>query len=70
LKKVSTYATGSLKFLDMALMKQQISMRGYDRCLRLALSISALEGRDYIAASDIDKAQVLRGTDNLLAVEN
>lgn len=54
------------KLLDVALMKGVLSMRGYDRCLRVGLSVAALDGRDQINATDLDRAFLLRGSDNLM----
>lgn len=53
--------------LDSALAKGRVSMRGYDRCLRVGLSIAALDGRDEVTASDLDRSFMLRGSDNLMA---
>ncbi|MFM6978220.1 MAG: YifB family Mg chelatase-like AAA ATPase [Micrococcales bacterium] len=56
------------RFMDSALAKGAISMRGYDRCLRVALSVAALAGRGDVSAEDLDQSFLLRGSDNLLAV--
>jgi magnesium chelatase family protein len=55
------------KLIDGALMKGLLSMRGYDRCLRVALSVAALDGRDEVRAEDLDQSFLLRGSDNLMA---
>lgn len=52
--------------LDSALAKGRVSMRGYDRCLRVGLSIAALDGRDELTEADIDRSFSLRGSDNLM----
>jgi magnesium chelatase family protein len=54
-------------FLDSALSRGVVSMRGYDRCLRVALTIAALAGRDEINASDLDQSFVLRGPESLVS---
>jgi predicted ATPase with chaperone activity len=41
-------------------------MRGYDRCLRISLTVAALAGRDEISTADIDQAFMLRGPDDLM----
>jgi len=51
--------------LDRALAKGSVSMRGYDRCLRIALSIAALDDRDVLCATDLDQAFQLRGPEML-----
>lgn len=51
------------KSLDAALDLQAISMRGYDRCLRLAWSIADLNGRPTPTAQDIALASYYRGAD-------
>lgn len=55
------------RLIDNALLKGNLSMRGYDRCLRVALSVAALDGRDEIRAEDLDQSFLLRGSDNLMA---
>ena len=54
--------------LDAALAKGRLSMRGYDRCLRIALSVAAIAGSDVIREEDLDMSYLLRGSDNLMAV--
>jgi magnesium chelatase family protein len=49
--------------LDNALAKGRISMRGYDRCLRLAWSVADLAGRDAPNQLDVSKAILLRGAE-------
>ncbi len=53
--------------LDRALRAGQLNLRGYDRCLRLALTIADLEGRQ-VEPGDIARAMVLRGEDQLGAM--
>lgn len=50
------------KVLDLALKRGTISMRGYDRCLRLAQTICDLEQADRIDETHIARAVTLRGT--------
>jgi magnesium chelatase family protein len=56
---------GVTAVLDQAVDRGQISMRGYDRCLRLAWSSADLAGRPQIEAQDIAKAVLLRGGDGV-----
>jgi magnesium chelatase family protein len=41
-----------------------MSMRGYDRCLRLAWSVADLAGRDIPNELDVSKAIFLRGSED------
>lgn len=54
--------------LEDSLVKGRISMRGFDRCLRLAWSNADLAGRDTPNQFDVAKAIFLRGPENLLEV--
>lgn len=56
--------------LDKALDQGRISMRGFDRCLRVAWSVADLAGRDSPNAFDIAKAIYLRGSDDLVGVNH
>ena len=47
--------------LDAALDAAQISMRGYDRCLRLAWTIADLAGKTVPGVDEVAKAIYLRG---------
>lgn len=58
----------ALKDLDRMLMAGKTSMRGYDRCLRLAWTIADLEGVKLPGPDQVRIAVSLRGTDNLLGV--
>jgi magnesium chelatase family protein len=49
--------------LDRALERGVISMRGYDRCLRLTWTLADLEGRTAPSADDLALAMYLRGVD-------
>jgi magnesium chelatase family protein len=49
--------------LDKALERGNLSMRGYDRCLRMAWSNADLAGRDRVLDEDVAKAAMLRGED-------
>jgi magnesium chelatase family protein len=57
--------SGVAKPLNLALDRGKLSMRGYDRCLRLAWSSADLNERDQVAAEDVAKAISLRGGDGL-----
>jgi magnesium chelatase family protein len=48
-------------FLDSALSRGQLSMRGYDKCLRLSWTIADLNGHDSPDKSDLASALWLRG---------
>jgi magnesium chelatase family protein len=63
LRKNLRLATDSTSMLDKALERGQLSMRGYDRCLRMAWSNADLNGRDFVTAEDVAKAAMLRGED-------
>lgn len=52
--------------LDRALKLGQLNLRGYDRCLRVALSIADLAGRAP-TKGDVAAAMMLRGEDRLAA---
>ena len=58
------------KPLDAQLLRGRLSMRGYDRCLRLAWSLADLAGRTSPNLDDINSALELRGADNPLEVSN
>lgn len=49
--------------LDLALERGAISMRGYDRCLRLAWTNADLAGRDAVSKEDVSNAVLYRGGD-------
>jgi magnesium chelatase family protein len=50
--------------LELALTRGTISMRGFDRCLRIAWSIADLEGLERLTASVVGEAMFLRGSEN------
>lgn len=52
--------------LDRALERGSLSMRGYDRCIRLAWSIADLAGHTSPTADDVAGALFIRGSDNPL----
>ncbi|CAB4623348.1 unannotated protein [freshwater metagenome] len=49
--------------LEKSMERGQLSMRGYDRCLRMAWSNADLSGREKVNAEDVAKAALLRGED-------
>lgn len=61
--KIATQVTAKL---DAALARGAISMRGYDRCLRLAWTSADLAGRTTPEVIDIERAVALRGPENPL----
>ena len=68
LRKKFALPSAATQKLQDALDKGRISMRGFDRCLRLAWSNADLAGRDLPDQSDIAKAIFLRGPENLIEV--
>ncbi|UOQ60660.1 ATP-binding protein [Leucobacter rhizosphaerae] len=54
---------GDTAVLDRALARGGLTMRGYDRVLRVAWTIADLAGRDRPVRSDLSRALVLRGGD-------
>ena len=64
LRKHFPLPVASLEKLERALLLGRLSMRGYDRCLRLAWTNSDLSGNEYPTASDVSQAMYLRGPDN------
>jgi len=70
LRKHFTSAPDVVRRLDTALNQGRISMRGYDRCLRLAWSVADLAGRTKPNEFDVAKAIILRGSEDLLRGSN
>jgi magnesium chelatase family protein len=68
LRKDLRIDAGSTKTLDDALQRGRISMRGYDKCLRLAWTNADLAGRNEPNASDVAKALWLRGVASQLTL--
>jgi magnesium chelatase family protein len=68
LRKDLRMNAASTKSLDDALQRGRISMRGYDKCLRLAWTNADLAGRNEPNASDVAKALWLRGVASQLAL--
>ena len=66
LRKHFPLETSSVKKLEAALAKGRISMRGFDRCLKLAWSNADLAGREIPNQFDVAKAIYLRGPENLI----
>lgn len=67
LRKKLPLTSESLVKLETALSRGLISMRGFDRCLRLAWSNADLAGRETPNHFDVAKAIYLRGPEDLLA---
>jgi magnesium chelatase family protein len=67
LRKHFPISPASLTSLENALSKGRISMRGFDRCLRLAWSNADLAGRDSPNQFDVAKAIFLRGSEDLVS---
>ena len=64
LKRIFASHTNLTKPLDAAAKSGRLNLRGYDRCLRVALSVADLADRE-VQQQDIATAMVLRGEDNL-----
>lgn len=64
LRKQLRLASEVTQPIDRALAKGKMSMRGYDRCLRLAWSIADLAGCDQPRREHIVEAAYLRGSDS------
>ncbi len=60
----------STKSLDDALQRGRISMRGYDKCLRLAWTNAELGGRNEPNSGDVAKALWLRGVASQLTLSH
>lgn len=58
--------TRATRLLDRALSSGKTSMRGYDRCLRLAWTIADLAGATTPTAEHVAQAALLRGADSLI----
>ena len=63
LRKTLLTDSQATTMLDKAVQRGDLSMRGYDRCLRMAWSNADLSGRDKVTTDDVAKAVVLRGQD-------
>jgi magnesium chelatase family protein len=68
LRKELRINSGSTKSLDDALHRGRISMRGYDKCLRLAWTNADLAGRNEPNSIDVAKALWLRGVASQLTL--
>lgn len=67
LRRLNALNPEAVRVLDASLMKGTLSMRGYDRCLRVAWSIADLEGADKLTASMVGQALYLRGAEGWAA---
>lgn len=67
LRKNLRMGSSATAMLDKALDKGSLSMRGYDRCLRMAWSNADLVGREFVTDEDVAKAAMLRGEDGAFA---
>lgn len=65
LRKTLITDPNATAMLDKAMQRGDLSMRGYDRCLRMAWSHADLCERDKVTAEDVAHAVVLRGQDGL-----
>lgn len=63
LRRLNRENPEAVRVLDVALTKGTLSMRGYDRCLRVAWSIADLEGASRLTASMVGQALFLRGSE-------
>ena len=64
LRRLNRENPEAVRVLEIALTKGTISMRGYDRCLRVAWSIADLEGLARLNASVVGQALFLRGAES------
>jgi magnesium chelatase family protein len=67
LRKQLKLGRGVSALLDRALDAGKISMRGYDRCLRIAWTCADLAGNETPMADDLALAVYLRGPENPMA---
>ncbi len=67
LRKQLKLGKGVSALLDRALDAGKISMRGYDRCLRIAWTCADLAGNETPTADDLALAVYLRGPENPMA---
>lgn len=63
LRKNLRIDSSATAMLDKSLELGHLSMRGYDRCLRMAWSKADLAGREKVLAEDVARAAILRGED-------
>lgn len=63
LRGMNHITAGARKLLDKGLDRGTLSMRGYDRCLRMACTSADLAGREIITDDDVSFASMLRGGD-------
>ena len=70
MRKNMPIASGVVARLEKALDQGRISMRGYDRCLRVAWSVADLADRETPNEYDIAQAIYLRGSDDLTGARN
>lgn len=61
LRQIANQHASATAILDRALASGAISMRGFDRCMRVALSIADLDGKQTLDASCVAEALYLRG---------
>ena len=64
LRERSASSKAALAGLVSALERGRISMRGFDRCLRLAWTIADLDGKDALSGEIIARALFLRGVND------
>ncbi len=64
LRRLNRENPKAVQVLELALTRGTISMRGFDRCLRIAWSIADLEGLERLTASVVGEAMFLRGSEN------
>ena len=61
LRRIANDNRAATAILDRALSAGSISMRGFDRCLRVALSIADLDAKEKLDATCVAEALYLRG---------
>lgn len=64
LRRLNRENPKATQVLELALSRGSISMRGFDRCLRIAWSIADYEGLERLTASVVGEAMFLRGNES------
>jgi magnesium chelatase family protein len=64
LRRLASQNPAAVAILEASLARGTLSMRGYDRCMRIAWSIADLEGAERLTASIVGEAMFLRGSES------
>lgn len=68
LRRLATENPSATAILERALVSGSISMRGFDRCMRVALSIADLDAKPVLDATCVAEALFLRGASDWSAL--